>query len=183
MGMFLRQLFAIVALPIMVAVAVPVWIARTYDVAFSNPETLGAAFWLGIGALLFTVGLTLFSACLYYFWSKGRGTLAPWDPPRRFVVEWPYRFVRNPMISGVIFILFGEASALRSPAHATWAGAFLVLNAIYIPTFEEPQLAARFGDPYREYTRRVRRFVPRWTRGSPEALDPDGGSVRPPANR
>jgi protein-S-isoprenylcysteine O-methyltransferase Ste14 len=67
------------------------------------------------------------------------------------------------MISGVIFILCGEAAALQSPAHAAWAGAFLIINAIYLPMFEEPQLAARFGDPYREYTREVRRFVPRLT--------------------
>jgi protein-S-isoprenylcysteine O-methyltransferase Ste14 len=173
MGMFLRQLGAIVALPGFVAVVVPVWIARTYDVAWSKPETASAAFWLGIGALLLAVGLTLFSTCLYYFWSKGRGTLAPWDPPRHFIVEGPYRFVRNPMISGVIVILFGEAATLHSPAHAVWAGAFLVMNAIYIPTFEEPQLVARFGDPYREYTRQVRRFVPRLTPWTPQAPNPD----------
>lgn len=172
MGMLLRQICAIVALPGIVAVVVPVWIARTYDVAWPKPGTVGAAFRLGIGALLLAVGLTLFSTCLYYFWSKGRGTLAPWDPPRRFVVEGPYRFVRNPMISGVLFMLFGEAAALQSPPHAVWAGAFLVINLTYIPLFEEPQLAARFGAPYRAYTRQVRRFVPRLTPWSSQAPSP-----------
>jgi protein-S-isoprenylcysteine O-methyltransferase Ste14 len=65
------------------------------------------------------------------------------------------------MISGVIFTLAGEALVLRSLPHAEWAVLVLVINVIYIPLFEEPQLAARFGEPYRRYTRAVRRFVPR----------------------
>src|SRR5215831_14658845 len=73
----------------------------------------------------------------------------------------PYRFVRNPMISGVILFLFGEALALRSLPHAIWAGCFLAINFIYIPLVEEPQLERRFGESYREYCRHVRRFIPR----------------------
>lgn len=169
MGMLIRQLLAILALPGVIAIVVPVWIARSYGVALTTPRTPGAALGLGIGVVLLVVGLTLFSASLYSFWSQGRGTLAPWDPPRRFVVEGPYRFVRNPMISGVIFVLCGEALGLQSPPHAVWAGLFLLNNLIYIPFVEEPRLAARFGPSYREYTRQVRRFLPRLTPWSPQA--------------
>jgi protein-S-isoprenylcysteine O-methyltransferase Ste14 len=169
MGMFVRQVCAIVALPGVVTVVIPAWIARSYGVVLTTPGTLRGTVGLGIGVLLVAVGLTLFGASWYLFWSKGRGTLAPWDPPRRFVVEGPYRFVRNPMISGVIFVLCGEAAALQSPPHAVWAGAFLLQNLAYIPLFEEPQLAARFGPPYREYMRHVRRFMPRLTPWSPQA--------------
>jgi protein-S-isoprenylcysteine O-methyltransferase Ste14 len=73
------------------------------------------------------------------------------------------------MISGVIFVLFGEALVLVSAPHGTWAVAFLVLNLVYIPLFEEPQLAQRFGDPYREYCRHVRRFLPRLRPWEPAA--------------
>ena len=45
----------------------------------------------------------------------GEGTLAPWDPTRRLVVESPYRRVRNPMISAVLAVLTGEALVLGSP--------------------------------------------------------------------
>jgi len=103
----------------------------------------------------------LFVASLRRFAGEGEGTLAPWDPPRRLVVRGPYRFVRNPMISGVIFLLFGEALVLLSRPHALWALVFLALNAVYIPLVEEPQLEQRFGDPYREYRANVRRFLPR----------------------
>jgi protein-S-isoprenylcysteine O-methyltransferase Ste14 len=104
---------------------------------------------VGGGALLL-VGFALFSTSVFYFWSRGRGTLAPWDPPRRFVIEGPYRYVRNPMISGVIFLLF------------------TLINLAYIPLLEEPMLAVRFGEPYKRYTRAVSRFVPRF---SPWSLD------------
>ncbi|MFI5182692.1 MAG: methyltransferase family protein, partial [Thermoanaerobaculia bacterium] len=60
------------------------------------------------------IGLVLFVSSLHHFATRGRGTLAPWDPPRNLVVTGPYRFVRNPMISGIIFILFSEASLLQS---------------------------------------------------------------------
>jgi protein-S-isoprenylcysteine O-methyltransferase Ste14 len=65
------------------------------------------------------------------------------------------------MISGVILFLFGEACALQSQPHGIWAVCFVVLNLIYIPLVEEPQLERRFGDSYREYRRHVRRFIPR----------------------
>jgi protein-S-isoprenylcysteine O-methyltransferase Ste14 len=87
--------------------------------------------------------------------------LAPWDPPRRLVVRGPYRFVRNPMISGLIFVLFSEALLLLSRHHAEWAATFLLINLIYIPLLEEPMMVARFGDDYREYCRHVGRILPR----------------------
>ena len=114
----------------------------------------------GVGLLC--VGAFLFAASLWHFVSEGRGTLAPWDPPRRLVVRGPYRFVRNPMISGVVLVIFGEALVLMSRAHLGWALFFLGLNAVYIPLLEEPLLAERFGDGYREYCRHVPRLLPRW---------------------
>lgn len=151
-------------------VLVPVWIARRCAVALVIGESAGRAALQLVGLALFALGLLLFLASLRRFATEGRGTLAPWDPPRTLVLRGPYRFVRNPMISGVIFILFGEAFALVSLAHGIWAAAFLMLNLIYIPLMEEPQLERRFGESYREYRRHVRRFLPRlrpWDAGVP----------------
>jgi protein-S-isoprenylcysteine O-methyltransferase Ste14 len=113
----------------------------------------------------------LFVASLRRFATEGEGTLAPWDPPRRLVVRGPYRYVRNPMISGVVLVLFGEAAVLLSRPHLSWAHLFLGLNAVYIPLLEEPLLAARFGDAYRTYCRHVPRLLPRW-----RPWDPEGGA-------
>jgi protein-S-isoprenylcysteine O-methyltransferase Ste14 len=157
----LRHLLSIAILPFSVAVLVPLWIARRNAVAFAVGGS-GPALALQLaGAAALGVGLLLFAASLRRFASEGEGTLAPWDPPRALVVRGPYRYVRNPMIWGVIFVLFGEALLLLSPAHGAWAAAFLALNLVYIPLVEEPQLERRFGDAYRDYCRHVRRFVPR----------------------
>jgi protein-S-isoprenylcysteine O-methyltransferase Ste14 len=154
---FLRHLLAILALPVVMTILVPRWIGVT----FTWPQGAQAVVAFAAGVIALAIGVLLFVASVYEFATRGRGTLAPWDPPKHLVVHGPYRFVRNPMISGVIFILIGEALILRSVAHGWWAAAFVLINAIYIPLFEEPQLEERFGDSYREYRRHVRRFLPR----------------------
>lgn len=115
----------------------------------------------GVGLVVLAIGLILFFASLRRFASEGQGTLAPWDPPRRLVVRGPYRFVRNPMISGVVFILAAEAMLLASRPHAIWAIVFLSINLVYIPLLEEPFLRVRFGEEYHEYCRHVPRIFPR----------------------
>ena len=172
MWMVIRQLAAFLALPFTVAVLIPVWIARRNQAAPTLPADAADLALTLVGAGLFVIGLVLFASSLFYFWTRGRGTLAPWDPPRHFVVEGPYRFVRNPMISGVLFVLLSEGCILRSRPHAAWACLFALINAIYIPLSEEPMLEARFGEPYARYTRAVRRFVPRL-----RAWDPKQESV------
>lgn len=167
MTVLLRHLFAIAVLPFTVAVLVPIWVARGYSVRPALGQTAGILALQAGGIALAGVGLLLFGSSLRRFAAEGRGTLAPWDPPRQLVVRGPYRFVRNPMISGVVFVLFGEAAFLASIPHAVWALSFVAINLIYIPILEEPQLVARFGDSYREYCRHVPRLVPRLRPWSP----------------
>ena len=165
---FIRHLFAVLALPFTVTVIIPVYVFRRYGVTF-RPD----AWWIAASIPPFAVGLALFVSSLSLFARKGRGTLAPWDPPRHLVVSGPYRYVRNPMISGVIFILIAEAVLLQSRPHAWWAAIFTIINLIYIPLLEEPMLEARFGEEYREYCRNVRGLIPRirpWT-GAQGAFD------------
>jgi protein-S-isoprenylcysteine O-methyltransferase Ste14 len=166
--MWLRHLFAIAVLPFTAAILIPVLIARRNATALGVGATLGAVLIQLAGLALLAVGLRLFVWSLRRFAMDGKGTLAPWDPPRALVVRGPYRFVRNPMISGIVFVLFGEALALRSMPHAGWAAAFLAANLVYIPLAEEPALEGRFGEPYREYCRNVPRIFPRLRPWEPE---------------
>ncbi|HEX2718758.1 MAG TPA: methyltransferase [Gemmatimonadaceae bacterium] len=158
----LRHLLAIAALPFMVTVVIPRWIVRGAGVV---PAVHGGAllFVQLLGVVLLAIGLLLFASSLRRFATEGHGTLAPWDPPRRLVVRGPYRHVRNPMISGVVFVLFGEAATLLSRGLLQWALLFLAINAVYIPLIEEPMLRDRFGAEYDEYRRRVPRLLPRVT--------------------
>ncbi|MDX2169353.1 MAG: methyltransferase [Deltaproteobacteria bacterium] len=165
----IRHLAAILALPFTIAVLVPLWIAQRWAIAPRAPAGLLEALVQGVGGLALLLGIALFASSLYLIATRGQGTLAPWDPPRRLVVSGPYRRVRNPMISGVLFALFGEALLLLSLPHLLLALAFLALNLVYIPLLEEPQLEARFGDEYRRYRRHVSRFVPRLRSWNPEA--------------
>jgi len=157
----LRHLFAVVVLPFTMAIVIPIWLARRSDIRLATGRGVLELGSQVIGLILLFVGLLLFVASLRRFVTQGRGTLAPWDPPRRLVVHGPYRYVRNPMISGVVMVLFGESLLLRSPGHLLWAVTFFGINAVYIPLLEEPLLERRFGAVYREYCRHVPRLLPR----------------------
>jgi protein-S-isoprenylcysteine O-methyltransferase Ste14 len=150
-----RQLRAIVLLPVTVTVVVPVLILWGNDV---EP----AAWSLAVaGAALIALGLVLVIWTVTLFARVGKGTLAPWDPTSRLVVVGPYRHVRNPMISGVLAIVLGQAALLGSLPLLVWfAGVFLV-NAVYFPLLEEPGLRERFGAEYEAYTANVPRWLPR----------------------
>jgi protein-S-isoprenylcysteine O-methyltransferase Ste14 len=170
MLMLIRQLLSVIALPFTVTIAIPIWIARRNHVSFVTPMDVPGFALALIGSVVLGGGLVLFVACVFYFWTRGRGTLAPWDPPRQFVAAGPYRFVRNPMISGVIAVLAGEACIWQSRPFAGWAALFALINLIYIPLIEEPMLAARFGETYTRYRDAVPRFIPRlrpWTPNPP----------------
>lgn len=165
----LRHLVAIAILPFTVTVLIPAWLGRRYATSLAIGSSLTGICGQIAGLVLLAVGGSLFAASLQHFVREGRGTLAPWDPPRRLVVHGPYRYVRNPMISGVVLVLFGEAMVLLSRPHLVWAVLFLGINAVYIPLIEEPMLADRFGGDYDEYRRNVPRLVPRlrpWRRGA-----------------
>jgi protein-S-isoprenylcysteine O-methyltransferase Ste14 len=114
-----------------------------------------------IGALLIAIGLALVAWTVRLFVGVGQGTLAPWDPTSTLVVRGPYRYVRNPMITGVATILAGEALLFRSWGLVVEIAIFVVVNALYFPLVEEPGLRRRFGAEYEEYRARVPRWLPR----------------------
>jgi protein-S-isoprenylcysteine O-methyltransferase Ste14 len=168
----LRHLFAIAALPFVMAVLIPIWISRRYERGPVSDMVVLQILANIAGVCVVIAGLFLFVHSLRRFATEGKGTLAPWDPPRHLVIRGPYRFVRNPMISGVLLILIGEALVLFSLPHALWALTFFAINAVYIPLLEEPQLKHRFGADYIEYCKHVPRLLPRLRPWQPLPLRP-----------
>lgn len=158
-----RHLRAIFALPFTVLVVIPA--ALVIITGSCNPLWGGAPPLSAIAALvagcLMAIGLGLVATTIRLFVLVGRGTLAPWDATETLVVVGPYRYVRNPMISGVIFALFGESLLCGSIWVLGWALFFTIGNLIYIPLSEEKGLEARFGASYRLYRRSVPRWIPR----------------------
>lgn len=117
---------------------------------------------------MWLAGFGLFAWCVGLFARVGRGTLAPWDPTRRMVAVGPYRHVRNPMITGVVAMLVGEALLSGSRVLGGWAASFVLLNHVYFLLLEEPGLTRRFGPSYQAYKTAVPRWLPRvapWTGG------------------
>ena len=112
---------------------------------------------------MFGIGLAFAIWTFRLFVAEGEGTPAPWDPTKKLVVRGPYQYVRNPMITGVLFMLAGEALFFRSWPVAGWLFFFFLANAIYFPLSEETALEHRFGDAYRIYKANVPRWIPRVT--------------------
>jgi protein-S-isoprenylcysteine O-methyltransferase Ste14 len=159
----LRHLLSIALLPATVTVIIPAYVITSSgkirpDWGLNLPWEILP---LLLGGCLIGIGLTLLANTIRMFATVGRGTLAPWDPTQRLVVRGVYRHVRNPMISGVLFILLGEAVLFGSWPLFRWFLLFFLINAIYIPLYEERGLERRFGEDYRLYRANVPRWVPR----------------------
>ena len=136
----------------------PRWIAFDRHVAVAPKLTLPAA-------ILMAIGAAIMLRCIWDFAWTGRGTPAPFDPPRALVVRGLYRWVRNPMYVGMGIFLTGEALALE-PITRQMLILIAVLWAtvtLFILIYEEPTLRRLFGDDYRDYCRHVRRWLPRLT--------------------
>jgi protein-S-isoprenylcysteine O-methyltransferase Ste14 len=126
-----------------------------------------------IGLILAAAGLTLLVITNRLFATLGEGTLAPWTPTSKLVIQGAYAHVRNPMITGVITILLGESIMFGSWGIFLWCIFFLVGNHVYFVFSEEPGLIDRFGDQYLEYMQNVPRWLPRSTPWTPSIGDRD----------
>ena len=119
------------------------------------------------GALLVASGSALYVTCAFWgFALRGQGTPAPIDPPKKLVVEGPYRFVRNPMYWSVVSVMLGEAILLRALSLALWAAVFFSGASLFVILYEEPVLRRKFGAAYEEYCRRVPRWLPHWPKSA-----------------
>lgn len=142
-------------LPITVLILVPRWIEKEWVIASKMN--------LVIGMIVGLVGLSTMFVTISSFIRIGKGTLAPWSPTKKLVVAGLYRYVRNPMILGVLLVLLAEAITFRSMPILKWAGWFYIINTIYFILYEEPNLEERFGSAYRHYKNKVNRWWPRIT--------------------
>lgn len=159
----LRHLFAVLVLPVVMAGVVPSWLLARYALVDSRWTASSAFMWpmRWLGGVLLLAGFLLFAWCVMLFARVGQGTLAPWDPTERLVAVGPYRYVRNPMITGVATVLAGWAVFTGSWVLALWLVVFVAFNTLYFVLVEEPGLEHRFGAPYSEYKAHVPRWIPR----------------------
>lgn len=148
--MLWRALLAFLALPGIVAIAVPAWLA-------AQGLRHGGPFHV-IGLLPLAVGLGLLLWCVRDFYVAGRGTLAPWSPPKHLVTTGLYRYSRNPMYFAVATMLLGWALSFVSLPIAIYAVIVAVAFHLRVVYGEEPWLARTHGAAWNQYCARV----PRW---------------------
>jgi protein-S-isoprenylcysteine O-methyltransferase Ste14 len=165
-----RHLLSFLIAPVVMTLLIPLSIADSAGVRapdLTSPARIGPAI---IGGLLIVAGLGLFVWTNALFDRTGKGTLGIGKllgEPVHLVVRGPYRHVRNPMITGVVCILLGEAAITASAWLLLWAVAFFAVSAVFIRGWEEPHLKRRYGDAYVEYQHNVPGWVPRLSAWNP----------------
>jgi protein-S-isoprenylcysteine O-methyltransferase Ste14 len=113
-----------------------------------------------VGIMIGTAGAVIALWCIFTVASIGRGTPAPFDPPRRLVIQGPYRFVRNPMYIGAGLALTGAALFHASLPLLGYAGIFFLIAHLFVISYEEPTLRRTFGQEYEDYCGQIRRWWP-----------------------
>jgi protein-S-isoprenylcysteine O-methyltransferase Ste14 len=116
-----------------------------------------------VGLALIVAGSILAFACFALF--AAGGALSPqahFPDPQAFISSGPYRYVRNPMAKGGWTVLCGWGLCRLSPAILLFAGFMALAMHLFVVYVEEPKLERRFGASYREYARRVNRWIPSW---------------------
>jgi protein-S-isoprenylcysteine O-methyltransferase Ste14 len=125
----------------------------------TRPNVLRAPQFVGI--VLGGAGAIVAVWCIFTFIVVGKGTPAPFDPPRRLVVVGPYRYVRNPMYIGAAMAMSGAALFYGSWWLLGYAIFLGVVTHLFIVWYEEPTLRGAFGADYDAYCQRVSRWWPR----------------------
>ncbi len=147
----LRALLSFLILPTTVAAIAP-WLLLGLDEWRADGHASGYA--------VLTLGLVVLIWCVRDFYASGRGTLAPWDPPKRLVVAGLYRVSRNPMYVGVLTTIVGEALLFGSLVLGGYAIALAIVFHLRVVLHEEPWLRSQFGDDWERYASTVARWFP-----------------------
>lgn len=149
--LFWRALLAFLAMPGFVAFALPISWLSLHGI-LGSPRAYEGLVLLGAGI----VGLIW---CCVDFYREGKGTLAPWDPPRHLVRTGLYRFSRNPMYVSVVTILFGWAVGYMERPLGVYALCIATAFHLRVVFGEEPFLERTFGQEWRWYRARTPRWI------------------------
>lgn len=152
MSLFFRALTAFIVLPGVIAFLVP-WVLRPRG---------GPIHVVGIPVLV--AGAFLLLWCVRDFYVSGRGSLAPWAPPKRLVRVGLYRVSRNPMYIAVLLVLAGWALVFQTRALWLYLAVMAVTFHLRVVMGEEPWLERTHGEEWRVYRARVPRWL--WSRRS-----------------
>lgn len=148
-------------------IVVFVVLSPVLDTFLGFPRFLPSRLFLWISLPVVVYGILLVMWSMFHFF-KVKGTPVPFNPPPKLVTTGPYRYVRNPMLSGLSILLFGFGGLLRSVSLTfICTPLFILLNILELKIIEEPELVKRLGEDYVKYRERTPMFVP-WLRVNAE---------------
>ena len=138
-------------------VIVSIIVDRILNLPGFLPETAS----ITLSLLVITAGIVVTFWSVYHF-VKVKGTPVPINPPSQVVKTGPYRYARNPMLTGVFLLLFGIGFGVNSFSLVfMFTPLFVVINVWELKKIEEPELIKRLGKEYIVYKNQTPMFFPR----------------------
>lgn len=150
-------------------------LATVVDRSLHLPRLIpeGARLPVSIPVMIFGGSISAWSALHF---SKVKGTPVPFNPPPTLVRTGPYRYARNPMLTGVFILLFGIGLCMSSISLIfVFTPLYILVNIWELKQIEEPELVKRLGEEYVEYRAETPMFMPR-RKGGPGGESPSSGS-------
>jgi protein-S-isoprenylcysteine O-methyltransferase Ste14 len=138
-------------------VIVPVWLDRV----FAIPHIWTKPFNYILSFPFLIIGLILSIWSLHYFFIS-KATPVPVHPPRKLIVKGPYAYTRNPMHTGLVFLMIAAGIYFSS-----WLSVFvftplyILIDVWIIKQIEEPELEKRLGKDYIDYKEKTPMIIPR----------------------
>jgi protein-S-isoprenylcysteine O-methyltransferase Ste14 len=115
-----------------------------------------------LSVLVITSGIYITAWSAFHF-IKVKGTPVPVNPPPIVVKTGPYRYARNPMLTGVFLLLFGIGFVVNSISLVFFfTPLFILINVWELKRIEEPELIKRLGNEYIVYKNNTPMFFPRF---------------------
>lgn len=111
-----------------------------------------------VGTIFIFFGIVTWLHCVALFFSFGKGTPVPTNPPKILVTKGIYKYSRNPMYLSVLIILFGYFFLLGHLLLLLYPVLAALFFHLFITLYEEPTLEKKFGRDYIEYCNKI----PRW---------------------
>ena len=112
--------------------------------------------WIAVAVLAAGLIIGLLAAGLFH---RAGTDVKPWRSSTALVTDGPYRWTRNPMYLGMTLVYVGLALAADSPAALLLFIPVLFVIQTQVIAREERYLEGKFGDEFRAYRARVRRWL------------------------
>lgn len=109
----------------------------------------------------FILGVPWMLSAVFWQLVRGKGTPVPVVPPKEFLQNGPYRYVRNPMILGFFLYVLGWAFLFNKIGSFLAAAVIIAFLLVEVKIIEEPELERRFGNAYREYKKQIPFIIPK----------------------